>query len=184
MKFTDKLKKSKRRSRLAYIVAFLTIAYFLMTGVKGVYFWTDGSSFPFAQIVNSSIKWLFAITWVFPISNLWEAIPAIPFEGGDILSFYKVIVPPAVVFFICALFIADCRALRSKFYELKSEIEKEIALREMRKDAGLETLSESASIDVVISNATNNDPAWHNTGWGKVMIGVAIAAVVAAIGLK
>lgn len=184
MKFTDKLKKSKKRSRLAYIVAFLAIAYFLMTGIKGVYFWTDGSSFPLAEAINSGIKWLFAKTWVFPISNLWEAIPAIPFEGRDILSFYKVIIPPAVVFGLCALFIIDYRILRSKFYELKAEIEKELALREMRKDAGLETLNESASIDVVISNVTNNDPSWHNTGWGKVIIGVAIAAVVAAIGLK
>jgi hypothetical protein len=54
----------------------------------------------------------------------------------------------------------------------------------MRKDAGLETLSESATIDIAISNATNNDPAWHNTGWGKIIIGVAIALVITAIGLK
>ena len=131
MKFTEKLKKSKQRAWLASIVAFLAIVYFLMTIVKGVYFWTDGSGFPLAQNVNSGIKWLFAKTWVFPISNLWEAIPAIPFEGRDILSFYKVIIPPAVVFIICALFIADYQALRAKFYELKAEIEKEIALREM-----------------------------------------------------
>ena len=124
------------------------------------------------------------LMWVFPISNLWEMIPAIPFEGRDIVSFYKVIIPPAGVFIIYALFISDYRALRAKFYELKAEIEKEIALREMRKDAGIETLSESSSIDVVISNATNDDPAWHNTGWGKIVIGVCIAATVTAIGLK
>jgi hypothetical protein len=184
LKFTDKLEKSKKRSRLAYMVIFLAIAYFLMAVVKGVYFWTDGSYFPLAQNVNSGIKWLFAKTWVFPISELWKTIPAIPFEGRDILSLYKVIIPPGVVFLICGLFITDHRILRSKFYELKTEIEKELALREMRKDAGLETLSESASIDIVISKATNNDPSWHNTYWGKVIIGVAIAAVVSAIGLK
>lgn len=184
LKFTDKLKKSKKRSRLAYLVTFITVTYFLMTVIKGLYFWTDGSSFPLAQNINSGIKWLFAKTWIFPFSNLWEAIPAIPFEGRDILSFYKVLIPPIVVFFISALFITDHRVLKAKFYELKREIEKEIALREMRKDAGLETISDPASIDVVISNATNDDPAWHNTGWGKVVIGVAIAAVVTAIGLK
>jgi hypothetical protein len=118
------------------------------------------------------------------LRNLWEAIPAIPFEGRDIIEFYKVIIPPAVVFGICTLFIIDHRALRAKFYELKADIEKEIALREMRKDAGLETVSESATIDIAISNATNDDPAWHNTGWGKIIIGVAIALVVTAIGLK
>ncbi len=184
LKFTDKLKKSKKRSRLAYLVTFITVTYFLMTVIKGLYFWTDGSSFPLAQSINSGIKWLFAKTWIFPFSNLWEAIPAIPFEGRDILSFYKVLIPPIVVFFISALFITDHRVLRAKFYELKRESEKEIALREMRKDAGLETITDSTSIDVVISNATNDDPAWHNTGWGKVVIGVAIAAVVTAIGLK
>ncbi|OKY25573.1 hypothetical protein [Thalassotalea sp. PP2-459] len=184
MKFTDKLKKSKKRSRFAYLVAFIAVTYFLMTVIKGLYIWTDGSGFPLAQNINSGIKWLFAKTWIFPISNLWKTIPAIPFEGRDILSFYKVLIPPTVVFFLSALFISDHRVLRSKFYELKTEIEKEIALRELRKDAGLETINEAASIDVVISNATNDDPAWHNTGWGKVVIGVAIAAIVAAIGLK
>lgn len=184
MKFTEKLKLSKKRSRIAYLVALLVIIYFLMTAIKGVYFWTDGSSLSLAQNINEGIKWIFAKTWVFPLSNLWEAITAIPFEGRDIFEFYKVIIPPAVVFGICALFITDHRSLRAKFYELKADIEKEIALREMRKDAGLETLSESATIDIAISNATNNDPAWHNTGWGKIIIGVAIALVVTAIGLK
>ena len=184
MKFTDKLKLSRKRSRVAYLIALLVIVYFLMTAIKGVYFWTDGSSFSLAQNINEGIKWIFTKTWVFPLSNLWETIPAIPFEGRDIVEFYKVIVPPAVVFGICALFITDHRALRAKFFELKADIEKEIALREMRKDAGLETLSESATIDIAISNATNNDPAWHNTGWGKIIIGVAIALIVTAIGLK
>lgn len=54
----------------------------------------------------------------------------------------------------------------------------------MRKEAGLETAAENATVDVVISNATNNDPAWHDTWWGRVFIGVAIALVVAAVGIK
>lgn len=184
MKFIDKLKKSKKRSRVAYLIALLAVIYFLMTVIKGVYYWTDGSSLALAQNINEGIKWIFAKTWVFPLRNLWEAIPEVPFEGRDIIEFYKVITPPVVVFGICTLFIIDHRVLRAKFYGLKADIEKEIALREMRKDAGLETLSESATIDIAISNATNDDPAWHNTGWGKIIIGVAIALAVTAIGLK
>ncbi|OOE87632.1 hypothetical protein [Salinivibrio sharmensis] len=168
----------------AYLVALLAVIYLLIAGIKGVYFWTDGSSFLLAKNINDGSRWVIEKTWFFPLRNFWEAIPAIPFEGRDIIEFYKVIIPPVVVFGICALFITDHRMLREKFYELKADIEKEIALREMRKDAGIETLSESATIDIAISNATNNDPAWHNTGWGKIIIGVAIALVVTAIGLK
>ncbi|TBW48970.1 hypothetical protein EZI54_20365 [Marinobacter halodurans] len=184
MKFTDKLRKSSKRSRVAYLIALLAVVYFLMTVIKGMYFLTDGSNFPLALHINEGIKWIFEKTWVFPLRNLWEILPAAPFETKSIIDFYKVITPPVVVVGICALFIADHRMLREKFHELKSDIEKEIALREMRKDAGLETLSESATIDIAISNATNDDPAWHNTGWGKIVIGVAIALVVTAIGLK
>ena len=89
-----------------------------------------------------------------------------------------------VVIGICALFISDHMMLRDKFYELKSEIEKEINLREMRKEAGLETVAENATVDVVISNATNNDPSWHETWWGLIFIGVAVALIVAAFGVK
>lgn len=155
-----------------------------MTGIKGVYFWTDGSEFHVAQNIHAGVKWLMSKTWIYPISGLWESIPAIPFESRDILEFYKIITPPAVVFLICALFISDHRSLRAKFYEFKAEVEKEIALREIRKEAGLETVSETVTVDVVISNAINNDPAWYDTWWGRVCIGVAIALIVAAFGFK
>ncbi|MCU7918982.1 MAG: hypothetical protein KZQ95_11570 [Candidatus Thiodiazotropha sp. (ex Epidulcina cf. delphinae)] len=184
MKFKEKLRRSSKRARVAYVVALLAMIYFFMTVIKGVYFWTDGSDFALAQKINYGIAWLFEKTWIFPLSTLWELIPAILFEGRDIFAFYKVIVPPGVVFGICMLFVADFRVLRAKFHELKVEIEKEVALREMRKDAGLETAPESVSVDVLISNATNDDPAWHNTWWGQIIIGIAIALVVAAIGLQ
>lgn len=54
----------------------------------------------------------------------------------------------------------------------------------MRKEAGLETVAENATVDVVISNATNNDPSWHETWWGLIFIGVAVALIVAAFGVK
>lgn len=184
LKFKEKLRRACKRARVGYVIVLLVVIYLLMAVIKGVYFRTYGSDFTFAQNINYGIAWLFEKTWIFPISTLWELIPAIPFEGRDLLAFYKVIVPPVVVFGICMLFVADCRALRDKFYELKAEIEKEVALREMRKDAGLETAPESVSIDVLISNATNDDPAWHSTWWGQIVIGVAIALIVAAIGLQ
>ncbi|MCE8037868.1 hypothetical protein [Halomonas sp. MCCC 1A11062] len=184
MKLKEKLKKTRRRSLLSYLVIFLAVLYFLMSIVKGLYLWTDQSDVRLALSINSAMSWVIAATWIFPISNLWQSIPAVPFEGRGILEFYKVIVPPMVVIGVCALFISDHRALRVKFHELKSEIEKEINLREMRKEAGLETVAENATVDVVISNATNNDPAWHETWWGHVFIGVAIALIVAVFGIK
>jgi hypothetical protein len=60
LKFTDKLKKSKKRSRVAYLIALLAVIYFLMTVIKGVYFWTDGSSFSLAQNINEGLMWIFA----------------------------------------------------------------------------------------------------------------------------
>ncbi|MDV6318709.1 hypothetical protein [Chromohalobacter sp. HP20-39] len=184
MKIKEKLKKTRRRSLLSYLVAFLAVIYFLMTVFKGLYFWTDESSFSLALSIKSAMSWVMNMTWVFPISSLWQSIPAVPFEGRGILDLYKVIVPPVVIIGICALFISDHIALRARFYELKSELEKEINLREMRKEAGLETVAENATVDVVISNATNSDPAWHETWWGRVFIGVAIALIVAAFGIK
>jgi len=184
LKLKDKLKKTGRRSRLSYLFSLLAVIYFLMTVVKGIYIWTAGSGFSLAQSVHAGMKWLIETTWVFGVSDLWKSIAAVPFEGRDTLGLYKVIIPPAVVFFICALFISDHRSLRSKYYELKAEVEKEIALRDMRKDAGIDTVAESATVDVVISNATNSDPAWHDTWWGRVSIGVAIALIVAAFGIK
>ena len=184
MKLKEKLKKTKRRSLLSYLVIFFVVLYFLMAIIKGLYLWTDESDVSLAVSINSAMKCIITATWIFPISGLWESIPAAPFEGRGILEFYKVIVPPAVILGICALFISDHRALRAKFHELKSEIEKEINLREMRKEAGLETVAENATVDVIISNTTNNDPAWHETWWGRVFIGVAIALIVAAFGIK
>src|SRR5690606_20514771 len=113
------------RSLLSYLLIFLAVLYFLMTVVKGLYLWTDESDVSLALSINSSMSWVITATWIFPISSLWQLIPAAPFEGRGILEFYKVIVPPMVVIGICALFISDHRALRAKFHELKSEIEKE-----------------------------------------------------------
>jgi len=155
-----------------------------MTVLKGLYIWTDGSEITLANNINNGIPWVIGHTNFPPLGYLWSKIPFVPFEGREMLNFYKVIVPPAVIFFICALFISDHRTLRNKFFTLKAEVEKEIALRDMRKDAGIETVSESATVDVVISNATNTDPSWHDSWWGKLTIGVGIAMIAIALGLK
>jgi len=184
LKIKEKLKKTSRNSKIAYIVALISIVYFLMTLVKGIYFWTDGSSFELAVKVNLGMSWIIQNTYFPPLNLIWERIPSVPFEGGDILSFYKVIIPPMVVLIICSFFIVDHRSLKTKYYELKAEIEKEIALRDMRREAGIDTVSENATLDVVISNATNSDLSWHDTWWGKIAIGLSIVLIATAIGLK
>lgn len=155
-----------------------------MTCIKGLYIWTDQSQIGVLQNIHAGMLWIIEHSYIFPIHIFWNEIPYIPFEGNDMLQFYKAIIQPAAVFTICALFISDHRSLKAKFNELKAEIEKEIALRDMRKEAGIETVSENATVDIVISSAVNTDPSWHDTWWGKVVIGVAIALVVAAFGLK
>ena len=184
LKLKDKLKKTGRKSKVAYLIALLVIIYFVMTLLKGLYIWTDGSEFTLGNNINNGISWVIGYTSFPPLDSLWLNIPFVPFEGGEMLNFYKVIVPPAIIFFICALFIADHRILRNKFFTLKAEIEKEVALRDIRKDAGIETVSESATVDVVISNATNKDPSWHDRWWGKITIGVGITMIAVALGLK
>ncbi len=184
MKFKEKLKKTGVRSKVAYIVAFIAIIYILMAAIKGLHLLTEETKFPLGAAIHYGTQWLLNHTWFFPVNYIWQKIPYIPFEGRDFLGFYKVIIPPMVIILICALFIYDHKHLKAKYYELKSQIEKEIALRDMRKEAGLENVSETATVDIVISNATNNDPAWNNTGWGQIAIGVAIALLVAAFGLN
>jgi len=184
LKIRKKLNKTSRNSKIAYTIALISIAYLLMTLVKGIYLWTDGSSFDLAVKANFGMAWIIQNTYFFPLNFIWEKIPSIPLEGGDIISFYKVIIPPMVVFVICSLFIVDHRSLKAKYYDLKDDIEKEIALRDMRKEAGIDTVSENATVDVVISNATNSDPSWHDTWWGRIAIGLSIVLIATAIGLK
>lgn len=184
MNIKKKLKKTGRRALASWLIGFLAVVYFMMTFLKGIYIWTDDSEIRMVQSIHAGVLWLVNSTWVFPVNNLWQSISAIPFNSRDIFSWYKVMVPPVIVVVISGLFIIDHRSLKAKFYELKAEIEREIALRDMRKEAGLETGLEKLTIDVGINNATNNDPAWHDTWWGRVITGVAIALIVAAIGIK
>lgn len=184
MKLKDKLKITGRRARIAYVAIIFVLLYFLMTVVKGAYIAFDDSSIAFVQNIYSYSKWVIEQTFIFPINFIWKNIPAMPYQGDNLVVFYKVLVPPTLLFTLCMFFISDNKALKLKYKELKAQVEKDIALRDMRKEAGLETLPESATVDVLIRNATNEDPAWHETWWGKVFIGVGIALIVAAIGIN
>ena len=174
----------KRNSFVATIVALISFMYCVIAIVKGIYQWTEGSSFGLAVNINHATLKLFQATNFFPLNLAWEKIPAIPFEGNDIISFYKVIIPPLVVILICIFFIADHRRFKTKYSELKDEIAKEISLRDMRKEAGMHAAPENATVDVIISNATNTDPSWHDTWWGRIVIGLSIVLIATAIGLK
>lgn len=184
MKLKDKLKMTGRRARIAYVVIVFVTLYFLMTVVKGAFIASNDSSINFVNAIHFYARSVIVATYVFPANLLWDVIPAMPYQGNDIIGFYKVLVPPVLIFILCMFFINDNRSLKLKHKEFKAQVEKDIALREMRKEAGLETLPESATVDVLIRNATNDDPAWHETWWGKVFIGVGVALIVAAIGIK
>lgn len=184
MKFEKKLKKTRRRAVISYLVAILVIVYFLMILIKGIYFVGADSDYIFIYKIKDLCLYVIDGTYFWPFDWLWEKIAYIDLEQRDPILFYNVMVPPLTVFMICSFFISDYRTLKRKYYELRREIEKEVALRNMRKDAGIESISETATVDVVVSNATNNDPAWHNTWWGKICIGLVIVLITTAIGLK
>ncbi|UWZ98601.1 hypothetical protein [Vibrio splendidus] len=185
MKLRDKLRKTSRKAMVARFCILLAIIYLLMVLIKTVYFASKGADFSLFQHLHLLASQAISISYVFPVDLAWENAKYIPFEGKpDVIEMYSVLAIPFVVIMVSAFFIGDHKALISKYYELRGQIQKEIDLREMRKDPGIETVPENASVDIVIDSAKNDDPAWHNTGWGKILIGVFIAAIVAAIGLK
>ena len=184
MKIKEKLKKTRRNSIIAKIVILMSMLYLLMIAVKGLYFLTDGNSFGFLAKINEVMRWIIVNTYFTPLNFVWDKIPSTLYESGDPFLFYKVIIPPAVLFMVSNLFIRDHRLLKAEYAGLKDEIEKEITLRDMRKDAGIHTVSESATIDVIINNATNSDPLWHNTWWSKIILAISIALLLVPLGFK
>ncbi|MCR9024710.1 hypothetical protein NW939_08775 [Aeromonas caviae] len=184
LKLTEKLKKTGIRSKISYLIALMAIFYFSMTLLKGGYLATSDSQFRPVQTIHMLIESVIQKTWIYPLSEVWKLIPYFDFEDRELLNTFRVVTPPTIVLLICSLFIAEHRTLKIKYYNLRSEIEKEIALREMRKDAGLEITENKTSVDIMINNAINNDPSWSEKWWGQVIIGVIIAIVVALIGLN
>lgn len=155
-----------------------------MIFVKGLFLATDGSAFILSSLINSGLASIISATYIYPVSLIWEWLPELTLTTSSIIPFYKVILPPITIFIICALFITDYRNLKAKFHKLKAEIQDEIDKRELRKEAGLETVVETGSVDVYISGIQNNDPAWHNKPLGKVVMAVIIALVLVALGLN
>lgn len=184
MKFKDKLRKTKRNAMIAVIPLFLAILYFIIMIIKGVYFWTDGSDFKLAQSIHELCRLVISSTYIFPLNIVWEKAQFFPFEGGSQLDVFKVMIPPLVVVFLSCMFIGEHFRVKKKFLELKVEIDKEIALKEMRKDAGLETVPEGATVDIIIDQAETKAKAWQDTWWGRIAIGVCIALIVAIVGIN
>ncbi|ARU57003.1 hypothetical protein OLMES_2959 [Oleiphilus messinensis] len=168
---------------IARIVLLLDIIYFLMSSIKGLYLATLDSIWKLVMLINDGLNTVIDWSYFFPIDIAWEKIPAMPLQGSHI-DLYSVMIPPILVAMFCAFFIHDYRALKIKFHEMKAEIEREIALKELREEAGLHPVPENATIDIYIDRLDNTDPAWYETGWGQVAIGVAITAICALIGLN
>jgi len=184
MKFQDKLKKTRRNAMIAGIVAVFTAIYFLVSASKGLYFWTMDSRFTLIKSINSGLHWFIEKTYVFPISFAWDKIPFIPFEDSDIISFYKVVAPPIIIWGVCCFFINNHRFLKRKYYQLKTKIENEMALRDMRKETELENVPKNVAIEILISNAIHSEKSWDNRWWGKIIIGIAVVLIAVALGLK
>ena len=184
MKIEEKLKKTSRNSIIARTVILMIMLYFLMIVVKSVYFLTEGNSLNPLTKINEIMRWIIENTYFTPLNFIWDKIPSTLIESGDPFLYYKVIVPPMAILFICIFFIDKHRSLKNKYQELKNEIEKEKILHDMRKDAGINTVSESATLDIIISDRINSNPSWHNTWWGKVVIGILIALILVGLGLK
>ena len=155
-----------------------------MVIIKSIFFLTSASQHQLLWHTHQGMGWLIEKTYFYPLDILWESITVLSSLGNDPIAFYKLIIPPMIIFAISALFIGDHRALKIKYRKLKAEVQDEIDKRDMRKDAGLENIPENASLDVIIKNTTNSDPAWHNKWWGKIFMAVAIALVLITLGLK
>jgi len=180
----EKLKKTRNRAFVSYIIASLAILYLIISSIKGIYWWTYGSEFWLTRDVHQGIDWFINATWELPLLNHgWEWIPAIPFSGASIFEFYQIIIPPVAVFFICTLFIADHRSLKENISELRADVEKELALMEICKEAGVEAVHGEVTIDSVIDKAMANYPIWHDTWRGKFFIVLMLSIVFLPIGL-
>ncbi len=184
MKIKEKLKITGRRSHISMILIIVVMLYFSMLLLKTMYIETNESSILLVQNIHNEIGRIISLTLYLPIEWLWNWIPYTSVRTNDLLEFYKPIIPGFIIITICGLFIHDHQALKQKFKKFKTDIEDEIIRRQMKKEAGLVNSPDPVTVDVLIENKTNNDPSWHETWWGKLIIGVAIALIVAAFGIS
>ena len=153
-----------------------------MTVIKGLYFWATNSQNFLAGKIEWATDWVIRNTYVFPIDRAWEWISPAPVQ--DILALYAQVMPPAGVFLVCMFFVTDYRNTKAEYRSLLREAERERNLRELKEEMGEQTVNSSASIEVVVSQSQSRKPLWHERAWGKIAIGVIIALIVTAIGLK
>ena len=188
MKFIDKLKQTGRRACVAKFILLCSMIILLMKIVKSLYFLFGSFNFELANKTQVLIGDIIQYSYIFPIDNLWDIIDYPKLNElkslSDIISFYSSVGIPIIMMVVCTFFIKEHNRLKIKYLELKDTIEKDIALKEMKRAAGIDTVTENTTVDIIIKNVQNNDPSWHNTVFGQVIIGVAIAAIIATLGLK
>lgn len=184
MKIKEKLKVTGRRSKIAMLITAMIMVYFVMFVLKMIFIETSNSGIVIVQNIHRLVNTVISFTY-YPLTKpLWGWIPSVSFDDRDLIALYKPIVPGFAILTICMLFIRDHQELKQKFKQLRAEVEDEITRKQLRKDAGLMNVDETTTIDVIIDNKNNTDPAWHDTWWGKVIIGVVIALIAAAFGLS
>ena len=167
---------------IAKLCTLLSILYLLIVIIKSIYFGTKDAEHILLLKINKLTTDIIEFTFFKPLDWIWNNI--IYIDTLDLIPFYSTIAVPLIVILVSTFFISDYSSLKSKYNVLRKQIQEEIDLRDMRKQAGIESVPENATVDIVIDGAKNDDPAWHNTGWGKVLIGVSIAVIVTSVGLK
>ena len=184
MTIKENLKKTKRNATIARIVIFVIMIYLLMIVVKGFYFVTEGENISILLKLNEIMKWIIESTYFPPFSFVWDKIPSMLSDSENPFLLYKIIIPPVVVMFICSLYINDHRRVKDTFRRLKNTVKEEKELHSLRKEAGIHTVSKSATVDININNVENSDVSWHNTWWGRIVIGLSIALIAVIVGIK
>lgn len=188
MKISERLKKSRKRAYIARFLLLVSILYLSMIIIKTISFYSQETELfknihaLMSQIINSTMN--------YGGSYLWDFIPILDFPTGlrlsidDLFDFYKTLIIPIIFIGICTFFNQDYSNIKSEYISLKNQIKNEKDLRELRKANGLEKLSDKDTIELVISNTNSELTAWHNTWWGKIVIGIAIAAIVVKLGMR
>ena len=180
----ENLKKTKRNATIARIVISVIMLYFLMMVVKGFYFMTDGENFGILFKLNKIMRWIIESTYFPPFNFVWDKIPLILSDSKNPFLFYKTIIPPGIVMFICSLYINDYRRVKDTYRRLENTVKEEKELHLLRQEVGMHTVSKTAIVDININNVKNSDISWHNTWWGKIVIGISTAIITVIIGLK
>jgi hypothetical protein len=184
MKLVEKIQNVKPYYWLAFTIATLAIIYFIMTFILGLYYWSDNSSFTFVNKLHHSVSWVIFKTSIYPVSIVWNNLPAIPIYNIDVLEFYRVVIPPVAIFTICMIYMSYYRALKTRYNKLNAKVNGEIELDEIRELKGRKKAPDNAVIDIVINDESTIKPTWHESFSGKIVTAVLIAMILTALSLN